>query len=193
MNIQHKLIRQNAAQYINGRAFLHLYECAKCGDMVVKRQVPECSSSCRKCRSIVHGDARLPLYAVWKNMRQRCVNSNNKSYKNYGAKGVRVCCEWDSYESFRQWAVSSGWSKGLEIDRVDPSGDYCPSNCRVVTPQENRRRTSRVKLSVEKARRIREMAESGVRRREIAREFGVDVSVVYDVIRGRLWSDGQRT
>ena len=35
---------------------------------------------------LVHGDRDARLYRVWKSMKKRCENSNDKSYKYYGAK-----------------------------------------------------------------------------------------------------------
>ena len=48
-----------------------------------------------------HGKRKHPLYGTWVKMKQRCYNPNNKDYKYYGARGIRVCTRWlDSFENF---------------------------------------------------------------------------------------------
>src|SRR5215471_4902608 len=36
------------------------------------------------------GEARTPTYQIWISMRQRCENPNDKAYKWYGARGIKV-------------------------------------------------------------------------------------------------------
>lgn len=86
---------------------------------------------------LVHGDRDARLYRVWKSMKKRCENSNDKSYKYYGAKGVTVCKEWHDYSCFRTWALQNGYDENADygectIDRINPYGNYEPSNCRWV-------------------------------------------------------------
>lgn len=88
----------------------------------------------------IHGDSqnKNSPYESWKRMRQRCYNPNFKpAFHRYGGRGIKVCLEWQKYESFREWALTNGWKKGLQLDRIDVDGDYSPSNCRWVTKAFN--------------------------------------------------------
>lgn len=91
-----------------------------------------------------HGDRNSRLYSVWKTMKKRCENKNCKSYKWYGAKGVSVCDEWHDYLAFKRWALDNGYDEKAKrgectIDRINPYGDYEPSNCRWVSMVEQAR------------------------------------------------------
>lgn len=76
---------------------------------------------------------------IWNGMKARCYNPKSPSYKNYGAKGIRICDEWLTFENFHNWAMENGYAEGLQIDRIDNSKGYFPDNCRWVTVTENMR------------------------------------------------------
>ena len=50
---------------------------------------------------------------------------------------VSVCDEWKDYFVFKEWAYSHGYDEDAPrgectIDRINPFGNYEPSNCRFV-------------------------------------------------------------
>lgn len=75
-------------------------------------------------------------YNSWSSMMSRCYNQNAKNYKYYGGKGIYVCDEWKSPETFGVWACGSGWFKGATLDRIDNSKGYSPENCKWSTKKE---------------------------------------------------------
>lgn len=120
---------------------------SSCGCLRKEQAIVRIKQECAK--NVVHGEAgKTALYAIWQSMKQRCKNPKNPGFKWYGAKGVKICQEWQSFAGFAKWAHENGYAdlKGVEraqrlsIDRIDSSKDYCPENCRWITVSENTRR-----------------------------------------------------
>ena len=81
------------------------------------------------------------LYTIYLRMCERCSKgSNNPKYKLYRERNIQVL--FDGPQHFKEWALSHGYKPGLTIDRIDPYGNYEPSNCRWVTLEENSGRAS---------------------------------------------------
>ena len=94
------------------------------------------------------GHSGTRLYKIWDGMKYRCFYKSSKIYKYYGERGIRICDEWlgdEGFANFEKWAIENGYSDGLSIDRINPNGNYEPSNCRwaTATEQNNNKRNQR--------------------------------------------------
>ena len=78
------------------------------------------------------------LQSIFKHMKQRCYVDSVRDYRWYGEKGIKICDEWlNNPQSFEAWALSNGYNDTLTIERKEEDKDYCPENCRWVTPSDN--------------------------------------------------------
>lgn len=91
--------------------------------------------------------ANPKLAKIFLGMKKRCYKSSDKSYRWYGAKGIKICDEWlNNPKLFEDWAFASGYSDGLTIDRIKEDLDYCPENCRWITASKNSKYKSTTRM-----------------------------------------------
>lgn len=56
------------------------------------------------------GQRFCKLTALYYNIKDRCYNKNSTSYKDYGARDIKVCQEWlDDFMNFYNWAINSNY------------------------------------------------------------------------------------
>lgn len=88
-------------------------------------------------------------YTAWKAIKARCTNPNNPRYKNYGARGIKRCERWDSFENFLN-DMGLAPSPHHSIERIDNDADYTPPNCKWATNKDQaNNRTTNLKITLD--------------------------------------------
>lgn len=88
----------------------------------------------------------------------RCNSPNDASYRNYGARGIRVHPAWiEDRGLFLQYVQTlPGWDDpALDMDRIDTDGDYAPGNLRFCTRRENTLNRRSIPILEAENRRLR--------------------------------------
>ena len=91
-----------------------------------------------------HRMSNIPEYEIWRMMRARCENPNNRQFENYGGRGIAVCARWQSFENFIA-DMGRRPSDEFTLERKNNDKGYTKSNVRWATFAEQNRnlRTNR--------------------------------------------------
>jgi hypothetical protein len=143
----------------------------------------------------MNGYSITPEFWAWSSMRQRCLNANHPSYKNYGGRGIKVFESWLGIDGFQNFILDMDWrpSDSHSLDRINNDGDYNPSNCRWTTKdfqQHNRRNYNRLGFKgVTKDRTIYrvEIQKNGLRYYISGFKTPEEAAMIYDCIAERLY------
>lgn len=140
-----------------GQQLKWLCQC-DCGNMTTVLSYLLRMGSTRSCGCLVlehaktmsktkHGQWQSRTYHTWEGMKQRCLNPNATRYPTYGGVGIIVCESWLFFENF--YADMGDRPEGKTLDRINPFGNYEPTNCRWATPKEQSNNQRRHQLSEE--------------------------------------------
>ena len=144
-----------------------------------------------KGKNYKHGGTGTKLHNVWRNMKKRIINSNERYYKYYGGRGITICPEWTDKENgfinFRKWSVDNGYANNLFLDRENPDGNYSPENCRWVTVLESNR-NKRNTIDMQIANEIRTLYNSGYyTQKQLAEKYNMSFQNISLIVKDKIW------
>lgn len=126
--------------------------CLRINSRVINGKSMSCGCAQGALRSnMTHGYTGTPEIRAWHGLWGRCANPNDKSYENYGGRGITVCPRWEKFENFLA-DMGNRPSDRHSIDRIDNEGNYEPGNCRWATLVEqarNKRTTIKVSFGLQ--------------------------------------------
>lgn len=120
-----------------------------------------------------HGMYKTRTYRIWQAMLNRC---RQKQFSHYYGD-ISVCENWKVFEQF--FADMGECPEKMSIDRINPSGNYEPNNCRWANKKTQARNTKR---------RV-EYQHNGIKMSLI--EWSEYLGIKHETIRGRIrrgWS-----
>lgn len=161
---------------VAGRALTRRNNATKSCGCLARETAAAISSARVKHGATVGGRSRA--YTIWQNMRARCECPTNRSFADYGGRGITVDPRWASFEKFIEDMGEP--PRGHEIERIDNERGYGPGNCRWATRKEQTRNT----------RRTRWIELNGVRRSlsEWCEIFGLPYYTVHSRITKLGWT-----
>lgn len=118
--------KTGAVRFPNGYCGMHYNRVWKTGSLERKLKIK-------------NGFQGHQLSYIYYGMHARCYDKSHSSYRNYGARGIKVCERWHKMSNFVEDMGER--PEGTSLDRIDTNGNYEPSNCRWATYQEQARNT----------------------------------------------------
>jgi hypothetical protein len=122
-------------------------ECGSIKEVLRSNILSGKAQSCKACGTTKHGHKKngkiSVTYQTWLDIKKRCYDPNNKQYKDYGGRGIKLCERWQKFENFLEDMGER--PSNLTIERLNNDGDYYFENCEWATrlEQNNNKRNNR--------------------------------------------------
>lgn len=143
-------------QFGKGRSAYFSFRC-DCGKSIISQKSNvigkrfDCGCSTRMVYTAPDGASKDPVFKVFRGMHDRCRNPNNKSYLDYGGRGIAVCERWTTgcggktgFECFKE--DMGPRPTGFTIERDDFNGSYEPKNCQWISKSDQGKNARGVRL-----------------------------------------------
>lgn len=128
-------------------------------------------------------------YGIWHGMKTRCYNDKDPHFKNYGARGIKVCARWrDSFEEFYR-DMGPRPAPYLTIERKNNDRGYYKANCVWATMSQQAQNRRNTVMNVELAREAKKVRDSGGNLMAWARDHGVDWRLAWAAAVGKTWKE----
>ncbi len=182
------IVIEQASNSKNGRVrWLCQCDCGKetivLGYNLKSGSTKSCGCLLKEGNNTKHGHSKKQktskIYRIWDSMIQRCTNSNNIGYKNYGGREIIVCDRWkNSFENFLK--DMPNWKPGLTLERNKNELGYFKDNCEwaTYTKQARNRRNNLYVIYNMKRQLLIELCE----------KYNMSYKLIYDRIYRYGWS-----
>lgn len=180
--INRKFGRLTVVKYSHqNKLYAKYWECkCNCGKKTIVRASALTEGTSRSCGcwqkelmsetkyNLIHGMTKTKIYRTWQQVKERCLNEKNQSYKDYGGRGIKICNRWLKFENFRddmykscKEHIDKFGTRNTALDRINNNGNYCLNNCRWATQKEqgNNRRNNNIIVFNGKTQNLSQWAE----------------------------------
>jgi len=113
----------------NQRAWRCACDCGTIKNVLQGSLISGNTTSCG-CSRRQHGASHTKTYFVWRSMRSRCHQPSSRTFRLYGARGIKVCHRWHTFGNFLKDMGEA--PSGMSLDRTDNNKGYSKKNCRWV-------------------------------------------------------------
>jgi len=116
-----------------------------------------------------------------------------------GGHGITIYSPWFHYSTFRIWAISNGFRKGMTLDRIDNNSNYEPVNCQWLTKGQHVIKTMTVDncikgensvhaiLTSNDVKQIRNLYKENVSITKISKKFNICHQHAGDICHYKRW------
>ncbi|PEN08586.1 hypothetical protein [Bacillus pseudomycoides] len=132
------------------------------------------------------------FYNIYYGMKSRVTNPNNKKFKHFGERGIKIHADWlddfinfknDIFESYKEHVKLHG-EKNTTLERINVDGNYEPSNCKWATLKEQKNNQQVHKRRFEAINLTTGEKVIGTNKKEVARILGITDKDIAKVLSG---------